>query len=88
MLVLRKARQRGGQGDRGAGVQICDQCVGLSATIIEQSRGTRVESRPPTRESLSDGQMLERIPRVAAVAAQVEANLQSWVQELRRRPVT
>ena len=69
-------------------MQICDQCVYLPAAVIEQSRGTRVESRLPTWESLSDEQMPERIPRVAAVAAQVETNLQSWVQELRRRPVT
>jgi hypothetical protein len=32
--------------------------------------------------------MLDHIPRVAAVADQVEANLRTWVQELRRRGVT
>ena len=72
----------------GPGVQICNQCVDLAASIIEQSRDTHVEPRLPTWESLDDEQMLERIPRVAAVANQVEANLRSWVQELRRREVT
>ena len=72
----------------GPGVQICDQCVDLAANIIEQARGTHVEPRLPTWESLNDEQMLEHIPRVAAVANQVEANLRSWVQELRRREVT
>jgi hypothetical protein len=72
----------------GPGVQICNQCVDLSATIIEQSLGTKVEPRLPTWESLSDEQMLEHIPRVAAVADQVETNLRSWVLELRRRAVT
>ena len=72
----------------GPGVQICNQCVELAATIIEQARDTHVEPRLPTWESLSDEQMLEHIPRVAAVSAQVEANLRSWVQELRRREVT
>ena len=38
--------------------------------------------------SLTDDQMLDHIPRIAAVADQVEANLRSWVQELRRRGVT
>ena len=54
----------------------------------EQARDTHVEPRLPTWESLDDEQMLEHIPRVAAVANQVEANLRSWVQELRRREVT
>jgi len=72
----------------GPGVQICNQCVDLAANIIEQARDTHVEPRLPTWESLDDEQMLERIPRVAAVANQVEANLRSWVQELRRRQVT
>jgi hypothetical protein len=72
----------------GPGVMICNHCVDLAASIIEQSLGTHVEPRLPTWESLSDAEMLEHIPRVAAVANQVEGNLRSWVQELRRREVT
>lgn len=72
----------------GPGVMICNHCVDLAGSIIEQSRGTHVEARLPTWESLSDADMLTHIPRVAAVANQVEANLRSWVQELRRREVT
>lgn len=70
-------------------MQICNQCVDLSRFVIEQPRETpQVEPRLPMWESLSDEQMLEHIPRVAAIAAQVEDNLRSWVQELRRRGVT
>jgi ClpX C4-type zinc finger len=72
----------------GPGVFICNECVDLSADIIEQSRDKPSPPRLPTWESLTDEQMLEHIPRVASVAAQVEADLRSWVQELRRREVT
>ncbi|MCI2424071.1 ClpX C4-type zinc finger protein [Saccharopolyspora sp. K220] len=72
----------------GPGVHICDGCVGLAGSIIEEYRGKPVDPKLPMWGSLSDEQMLEHIPRVAAVADQVEANLHSWVQELRRREVT
>ena len=72
----------------GPGVHICNECVGLADSIIEEYRDKPAEVRLPTWGSLSDEQMLDHIPRVAAVADQVEANLRSWVQELRRRQVT
>ena len=39
-------------------------------------------------EALTDEEMLSHIPRVAAHIDQAEADLRSWVQELRRRGVT
>lgn len=72
----------------GPGVHICNECVGLAEAIIDEYRDKPVEVRLPTWGSLTDEQMLDHIPRVAAVADQVEANLWSWVQELRRRNVT
>jgi hypothetical protein len=72
----------------GPGVHICDECVGLADAIIEEYRDKPVEARLPMWGSLTDEQMLDHIPRVAAVADQVEANLRSWVRELRRRGVT
>lgn len=93
----------------GPGVYICDVCVGLAGSVIEESRrkaeeprwqaeesqgeaeearGNAAGPRLPMWEALSDEQLLEHIPRVAAVAEQVEENLRSWVQELRRRGVT
>jgi hypothetical protein len=72
----------------GPGVHICDECVGLADAIIEEYRNKSAELRLPMWGSLTDEQMLDHIPRVAAVADQVEANLRSWVQELRRRGVT
>src|SRR5690242_14621156 len=72
----------------GPGVHICNECIGLANAIIAEYRGRTAELRLPVWESLSDEQMLEHIPRVAKVADQVEADLRSWVQELRRRGVT
>ncbi|WP_216895117.1 ClpX C4-type zinc finger protein [Nocardia alni] len=72
----------------GAGVNICDQCVGLAATIIEQYTDTDTPAPLHPFKTLSDEQMLEHIPRIATVSAQVEENLRTWVDELRRRKIT
>lgn len=72
----------------GPGVHICDGCVGLAGSIIEEYRDRPVQIRLPVWESMTDEQMLDHIPRVAKVAEQVETDLCSWVRELRRRGVT
>jgi hypothetical protein len=72
----------------GPGVQICNQCVDLSQSLIDGSRDMPHEVRMPIWESWSDQQMLDHIPRMAVVVQQVETELQSWVRELRRRGVT
>jgi hypothetical protein len=70
----------------GPGVHICDECVGLAESIIEEYRDK--PGRLPMWQALTDEQVLAHIPRIAVVGDQVEANLRSWVQELRRRGVT
>ncbi|GAA1295946.1 hypothetical protein Psi02_11940 [Planotetraspora silvatica] len=72
----------------GAGVHICNECVALAASIIDGSLGGPAGPRVPVWESLTDEEMLGHIPRVAAHIDQAEADLRSWVQELRRRGVT
>ncbi|MER6177752.1 ClpX C4-type zinc finger protein [Streptosporangium sp. NPDC001681] len=72
----------------GPGVHICNECVALAASIIDGSLGHPPGPRVPVWESLTDGEMLSHIPRVAAHIDQAEADLRSWVQELRRRGVT
>jgi hypothetical protein len=71
----------------GPGVHICNGCVTLAATVIEQYRDKPHEIRLPVWESWSDQQMLEHLPRMAVVAQQVESFLRSWVRELRRRDI-
>jgi ATP-dependent protease Clp ATPase subunit len=72
----------------GPGVHICNECVGLASTIVEIHHGTGDPARLHLWDEWSADQMLEHIPRVAVVAAQVEENLRGCVQELRRREVT
>jgi hypothetical protein len=72
----------------GPGVNICNECVALSASIIDGSLGRPAAPRVPLWKSFTDEEMLGHIPRVAAHIDQAEADLRSWVQELRRRGVT
>jgi ClpX C4-type zinc finger len=72
----------------GAGVHICNECVALAESVIQEHRDNPVELRLPIWESLTDEQMLDHISRIAVVAGQVEANMRSWVREVRRRGVT
>jgi hypothetical protein len=69
-------------------VQICNECVALADAIIDEYRDKPNEVRLPIWESMSDKQMLGHVPRMAVVAQQVETDLRSWVQELRRRGIT
>jgi hypothetical protein len=69
----------------GPGVYICDQCVDLCVKIIAEERSP---GRVPEWAELSDDQMLDKLPRIAGTMAQVEAGLDQWVGELRRRGVT
>jgi hypothetical protein len=72
----------------GPGVNICDKCVGLCATIIENETVKPSEAQVPPWESMTDEQILEHIPRIAAVEDQVEQSLREWVGRLRDRGVT
>lgn len=72
----------------GAGVYICNECVALAVSIIDGSFGSPAGPHTPVWESLADDEMLSHIPRVSAHIDQAEADLRSWVQELRRRGVT
>lgn len=70
----------------GAGVYICNQCVGLCVEVLAAQSVEVPEI--PYAESMTDEQILEFLPRVAEVGAQVEENLRVWVQRLRDRGVT
>lgn len=72
----------------GPGVNICTECVDLAASIVAEYRPGPVELRMPIWSELTDPELLERLPRVAALAQQLDADLRTWVAELRRRGVT
>jgi hypothetical protein len=73
----------------GPGVYICDGCVGLCQVILERERDN--PATPPSLPdwaSLSDDELLERIPFIATSAANVEAGLRDRVHELRDRGIS
>ena len=75
----------------GPGVYICNECVGLCADILRAERqkpsepGTQL---PAWEETMTDEQVLDLLPRIAAVGTQTEASLQRLVTILRERRVT
>ena len=71
----------------GPGVYICNVCVGLCTTVIENETVKGSEAHVPP-QSMTDEQILEHIPRIAAVEDQVEQSLREWVGRLRDRGVT
>lgn len=70
----------------GPGIYICDHCVGRCQGILAEGRRS---GRPqlPAWESMSDDELLDHLPRVAAVGDQVEANLRQWVLRARDRGI-
>jgi len=75
----------------GPGVYICDECVDLCGEILGEERRRSMEPRAQLAawdESMTDDQILDLLPRIAAVGAQTEASLQRLVTILRERRVT
>jgi len=71
----------------GLGVYICDGCVNLCLDVLAEA----TEVAPPTLPewaSISDDELLERIPFIASSAANIEAGLRDRVHELRDRGVS
>jgi ATP-dependent Clp protease ATP-binding subunit ClpX len=74
----------------GPGVYICNECVGLCSEIMQAEQGepSPLAGRLPAGEELTDEQILDLLPRIAAVGDQAEANLQRLVTIVRERRVT
>jgi ATP-dependent Clp protease ATP-binding subunit ClpX len=75
----------------GPGVYICNKCVGLCNEILETESRKSAEPKAQLAawdESMTDEQILDLLPRIAAVGAQTEASLQRLVAILRERRMT
>jgi hypothetical protein len=73
----------------GAGVYICNECVGLCGDNLAASPPG--ESGPGVKaweQKLSDDELLAHLPKVAALSAQVERQLTAWVRQARSRGIT
>jgi hypothetical protein len=82
-----KAHTEVGKLVAGPGVYICDECVNLCVTVIAESTGAEPPWLPEWAK-LSDDELLQRIPFIAASAANIEAGLRDRVHELRDRGVS
>src|SRR5690606_36819190 len=72
----------------GAGVYICDECVALCYAVLELPRESTPAAEIPWPDAMSDEEILEYLPRMAAISAQVDANLRACVERLRERGVS
>ena len=71
----------------GPGIYICDECVQACVEILENAPPSSEAGQPqlPSWHSMTDAELLRRLPRIASVATQAEGGLQRWVAEARRR---
>jgi hypothetical protein len=72
----------------GPGSFICAECVRLCVDILAAAPpSTQDEAQPdlPSWSTMTDEALLGRLPLIAAAADQVEAALETWVGEARRR---
>lgn len=75
----------------GPGIYICNQCVDACNAILSGPETTGApEGRPQVRpwDGMSLEEILGHLPEIAAVGAQVEGSLKSWVQLARERGAT
>ena len=73
----------------GPGVFICNECVGLCTELIAMpSQQPAQEHVASWEQKMSDEDLLQHLPRVAAAAAQVEEQLTAWVRRARSRGIT
>ena len=77
----------------GPGVYICNECIRLCNDVLEAERDmppgqARPKAQLPAWDKLTDDQLLELLPRMAAVSDQAESTLKQLVTILRERRVT
>jgi ClpX C4-type zinc finger len=73
----------------GPGVFICNECVALCAELIAvPSQESAQDQVASWEQQMSDDDLLQHLPRVAAASAQVEQQLTAWVRQARRRGIT
>ena len=71
----------------GPGTYICDGCVQLCTTILEQDTGASQPSETALWDEQGDDELLAALPRMAKVSAQVDGRVQTLVDLLRSRGV-
>jgi hypothetical protein len=76
----------------GPGVYICNECVALSAQLVESTPVAEGRPAPAPRvapwDVLTLEEVLAALPRMAAVRGQVEQTLTGWVRRARELGAT
>jgi hypothetical protein len=80
----------------GPGIYICNECVQACNAILDSAAADQpagagaeaeAEAELPYWQAMTDQQLLDQLPRIAAVADQVEGSLTTWVRRVRQRGV-
>jgi hypothetical protein len=71
----------------GPGVYICDECVNLCIDVLSVASPAQSPAIPEW-SSMSDDEVLQGLPLIAASAANIEAGLRERVNDLRDRGVS
>jgi hypothetical protein len=70
----------------GPGVFICNECVDLCVQILDSTPTDDADAPAlPYWESMEEKQLLDHLPKIAAVAIQLDDQLHLWVQRARER---
>jgi hypothetical protein len=72
----------------GPGVYICNECIELSAAIVEDAAGTTPEESSRRRSQFYDRStedILAMLPALVRSADRVEAELAGWIRRLNER---
>ncbi len=74
----------------GPGIYICNECVQTCNDILEADAESAGGAPPelPYWQAMTDQQLLDHLPKIAAVADQVEGSLTTWVRRVRSRGVS
>lgn len=71
----------------GLGAFMCGHCLDHYARVVTEYRRTGVEAPPPWH-TMSDADLLGKVPLIAQTGAQVDRFLAEWVQLLRARNIS
>ncbi|NUR90576.1 MAG: hypothetical protein HOY71_41410 [Nonomuraea sp.] len=72
----------------GPAVHICDQCVEMCHGILEEELRGGDPPRPALWETMSDEDMLQQLPKMAAMQNEIDQKLRDWARELNTRGVS
>jgi len=72
----------------GPGVFICNECVALCTELMAAPGPASAAQVASWEQNMSDENLLQHLPRVAAAGAQVEQQLIGWVRQARGRGIT